>query len=117
MWNVGRSRSQPGSFGQRDGGGCGGADRRNRHAAYATVAARILADPHALAIGARGLGQALAKHLAKGTGCVVTAAFEFPLMIACVRVILTIRQMEHVTRVRGDVTDVAAPNGEVRARR
>ncbi|MDL2398922.1 four-carbon acid sugar kinase family protein [Rhizobium mayense] len=80
----------------------------------AAVAAGILADPHVLAIGARGLGQALAEHLAKGTDCVVPAAFEFPLLIAVgSRDPITIRQMVHLTRVRAGVMDVAAPNGEV----
>ncbi|MDL2408969.1 four-carbon acid sugar kinase family protein [Rhizobium calliandrae] len=80
------------------------------------VAAQILADPHVLAVGARGLGQALAKHLARGTDCVAPIAFEFPLLIAVgSRDPITIRQMEHLTRVRADVTDIVAPKGEVPA--
>jgi uncharacterized protein YgbK (DUF1537 family) len=80
----------------------------------AAVAAGILANPRMLAVGARGLGQALAMQLVKDAVPAVPGAFLFPLLIAVgSRDPITLSQMEHLTRSRTDVTDIAAPNGEV----
>ncbi|MDE1991944.1 MAG: four-carbon acid sugar kinase family protein [Rhizobiaceae bacterium] len=79
----------------------------------AAVAAAVLADPRALAVGARGLGQAIAEQLANGTDNFIPVAAEFPMLIAVgSRDPITIRQMEHLTRVRADLTEITAPDGE-----
>ncbi len=80
------------------------------------VAMRILQNPDALAVGARGLGQALAGQLSMGSDNSLPPVFEFPLLIAIgSRDPITVRQVEHLTGARNDVAIEHAPNGYVPA--
>jgi uncharacterized protein YgbK (DUF1537 family) len=78
------------------------------------VAGHILESPQVLAVGARGLGQALADRLSVGTGHSAPLAFGFPLLIAIgSRDPITIRQVEHLIASEVPVATVIAPNGNV----
>ncbi|KAA0697785.1 four-carbon acid sugar kinase family protein [Neorhizobium sp. P12A] len=80
------------------------------------VADHILENPAVLAVGARGLGQALADRLSIGSGSQAALDFTFPLLIVIgSRDPITIRQVEHLIASEERVAVIIAPNGNVPA--